>query len=247
MRYAPKFASDIVIRLPLFKVLMKRVPSIELLDNDEGTAQEISASLADLRNINRWFGGINTTETMLKTVARACGSKKLSVLEVASGRGDLPKAVGERTRSAGLELDITFSDRLASHLDGHTRSVAADVLSLPFSENAFDVVHSALFIHHLAPAQVADCIRESLRVCRKAVLVNDVVRHPLHLMLVYAGLPLFKSRITHNDAPASVRQAYTAAEVYDILRQIAGATIEIRSHYLFRMGVIVWKRGQAHV
>ena len=96
---------------------MKRVPSIELLDNDEGTPEEISASLSDLRNINHWFGGIGTSESMIRKVARASKQRKLSLLEVASGLGDLPKAVQQRTRRHGLELDITFSDRSASHLN----------------------------------------------------------------------------------------------------------------------------------
>jgi ubiquinone/menaquinone biosynthesis C-methylase UbiE len=220
---------------------MNRVPSIELLDNDEGTPEEISASLGDLRNINRWFGGLSTTESMVKQVARASGSSRLSLLEVASGRGDVPKAVDENIRHEGIELDITLSDRSAAHLDHRFPAVAADVLSLPFPDNSFDVVHSALFMHHFAPEQVVSCVRESLRVCRKAVLINDVVRHGLHLMLVYAGLPLFRSRMTHNDAPASVRQAYTMAEMRDMLRQIPGARVDISPHYLFRMGVIVWK------
>jgi ubiquinone/menaquinone biosynthesis C-methylase UbiE len=226
---------------------MKRVPSIELLDNDEGTPGEISASLSDLRNINHWFGGIGTSESMIRKVARASKQRKLSLLEVASGLGDLPKAVQQRTRRHGLELDITFSDRSASHLNQGTRAVAADVLSLPFADDSFDVVHSALFMHHLAPEEVVACVRESLRVCRTAVLINDVVRDRLHLMLVYAGLPLFRSRLTHNDAPASVRQAYTVAEMHQLLRIIPRATVQISTHFMFRMGVIVWKREQTHV
>ena len=220
---------------------MKRVPCIELLDTDSGTRSEIEASLKDLRNINRWFGGIATTESMVRDVARASGQRRISWLEVASGFGDLPKAVLERIRSSGLELDITLSDRSASHLNHSFPAVAADVLSLPFPENSFDVVSSTLFMHHLGPEQVVECVREGLRVCRKAVLINDVVRHPLHLMLVYSGLPLFRSRLTHHDAPASVRQAYTIEEMHALLKQIPGIKVEIKKHYLFRMGVIVWK------
>lgn len=220
---------------------MKRIPSIELLDNDEGTPEEIAASLADLNNINRWFGGISTTESMVKQVARTAGLRKLSLLEVASGLGYVPQKVSNRLRADGLEFSFTLCDRSASHLGRQLPAVAADVFSLPFPANTFDLVHSALFMHQLAPEQVLACVNESLRVARKAVLINDVVRHSLHLMLVYAGLPLFRSRITHNDAPASVRQAYTPDEMRALLKQIPGARIEIHRHLLFRMAVIVWK------
>jgi len=63
----------------------------------------------------------------------------------------------------------------------------------------------------------------------------------MHLALVYAGLPLFRSRLTHHDAPASVRQAYTTAEIRDLLKRTSAARVEIHRHYLFRMGVMVWK------
>jgi hypothetical protein len=83
--------------------------------------------------------------------------------------------------------------------------------------------------------------RESLRVCRVAVLVNDLVRHPLHLVLAYAGVPIYRSRITRNDAPASVKQAYTVEEMTEIFRRAGAAKLEAQRHFLFRMGVIAWK------
>lgn len=226
---------------------MKRVPCPELLDTDSGTPDQVASSLRDLRNINRWFGGIGTSESMLKSVAQSSRSHQISLLDVASGLGDLPKTLRQRMRRNGVDLQVTLSDRSASHLDHSFPAVAADVLSLPFRDNSFDVVTSSLFIHHLDPEQVVACVQESLRVCRRAVLINDVVRHPLHLLLVYSGLPLFRSRLTHHDAPASVRQAYTIGEMRSMLERIPQAQVEIRPHFLFRMGVIVWKRGRPDV
>ena len=82
---------------------------------------------------------------------------------------------------------------------------------------------------------------ESLRVSRLAVLVNDLVRHPLHLTLAYAGVPIYRSRITRNDAPASVKQAYTIEEMIGFFRSAGAAKVEAQKHFLFRMGVIAWR------
>ena len=49
---------------------MKRVVIPELLDTDCGTPSEVAASLGDLRRINRWFGGVTTTDEMIWRVAR---------------------------------------------------------------------------------------------------------------------------------------------------------------------------------
>ena len=40
---------------------MKRIVTTEWLDSDKGTPAEVAASLADLRGINRRFGGVATT------------------------------------------------------------------------------------------------------------------------------------------------------------------------------------------
>ncbi len=220
---------------------MKRVATSELLDTDAGTSAEVAASLGDLRRINRWFGGIATTEDLVARVARAIRASSLSLLEVAAGTGYVPEGVRERLRQRGLSLQVTSLDRAASHLSKGDRAVAGDALALPFRDESFDLVSCNLFVHHLDPRELQQFVDQGLRVCRVAVLINDLVRHPLHMSLVYAGMFLYRSRITRHDAPASVRQAYTPEEMQTLLAQTGAARVEIHRHYLFRMGVIAWK------
>jgi len=220
---------------------MKRVAIPELLDTDSGSPTEIAASLTDLNRINRWFGGISTTTSMIRRVAQKLRVSSLSMLEVAAGSGYVPERARRRLLHDGIELEVTLLDRVPSHLVNGNRAVAGDVLALPFRNASFDLVSSVIFLHHLSPDQVIQSVNEGLRVCRSAVLINDVVRHPIHLALVYVGYPLFRSRLTHHDAPASVRQAYTPSEMQDLLKHTGAAQVEIHRHYLFRMGVIAWK------
>jgi ubiquinone/menaquinone biosynthesis C-methylase UbiE len=220
---------------------MKRVVIPELLDTDSGSPAEIAAALSDLNRINRWFGGISTTTSMIRLVTQEMGLHSLSLLDVAAGSGYVSEKARRKLVRDGIELEVTLLDRAPSHLVNGNRAVAGDVLAIPFRDASFDLVGSVIFLHHLSPDQVIQSVNEALRVCRTAALINDLVRHPIHLALVYAGLPLFRSHITHHDAPASVRQAYTEAEMRELLKQTSAARVEIRSHYLFRMGVIVWK------
>jgi ubiquinone/menaquinone biosynthesis C-methylase UbiE len=221
---------------------MQRKVAAELLDDDLGSAAEIAESLADLRRINNWFGGTRTTIFLLRRVAVANSGRKLSVLEVGSGSGDVPLAAQKALAREGVELQLTLLDRARSHLPAHgTASLAGDALHLPFLDDTFDVVSSSLLAHHFAPDALRLLVHESLRVCRCAVLINDLIRSPAHLALVYLGLPLFRSRLTWNDAPASVRQAYTVDEMRDLLSQLRAGGVEITRHYLYRMGVLVWK------
>jgi ubiquinone/menaquinone biosynthesis C-methylase UbiE len=223
---------------------MQRVVIPELLDTDAGTPDEIRASLADLRAINRRFGGINTTRSMIERVVQTTGQTEFSMLDVAAGSGDVAAAVKQDLAPRGIHLTYTLLDSNASHLNGHRPSVVGSALALPFRDGSFDLVTCSLFLHHLEPVEICTFAAEALRVSRVAVLINDLRRSALHLALIYAGFPSF-SRLTRHDAPASVRRAYTQDEVRNMLAAIGFAQIEISSHYLFRMGVIAWKSNQS--
>ncbi|HEY7302906.1 MAG TPA: methyltransferase domain-containing protein [Bryobacteraceae bacterium] len=220
---------------------MRRVPSRELLDDDAGTAAEVMDSLADIRFLNHYFGGLPTTLCMVRRVVKASKRADLSMLEVAAGTGDLPRCVRARMQKNGVDLRLTLLDRCASHMCEERRKVVADALALPFADSTFDLINCCLFVHHLSPEQVAAFVKEALRCSRVAVLINDLVRHPIHFAMACAGRLIYRSRITRNDAPASVRQSYTTEEMRNMLQDCGAARVDITRHYFYRMGAIVWK------
>jgi methyltransferase family protein len=222
---------------------MRRVPTTELLDTDNGTPSEVAGSLHDLQRINRWFGGVSTTRNLIRSVSNRINKRELTMLGVAGGSGYVPTTAREGLARVGIKLQTTLLDRVVNHLgksNGQHR-LAGDALALPFSDNSFDLVASNLFVHHLSPAELTCFVREGVRVCTRAFLINDLIRSPLHLAAVYAGFPLYRSRLTRHDAPASVRQSYTPLEMAELLGRNTETPVEITRHYLFRMGVIVWK------
>ena len=220
---------------------MRRVVIPELLDTDAGTPAEIRGSLRDLRFINTCFGGVRTTACLVEQVTRQTGKRSLSLLEVAAGSGYVPERTRAVLRRRGIELHPTLLDRSPAHLNSSRPAVAGDALALPFADASFDLVSCSLFAHHLEPEELPRFVSEGLRVCRLALLINDLIRHPLHLLLVYAGLPVYRSRLTRHDAVASVRRAYTVDEMRALLAGAAASRLEFSRHYLFRMGVLVWK------
>ena len=221
---------------------MRRTVIPELLDSDAGSTQEIAASLQDLEGIARWFGGAGTLAALIARTAEQSGRRSLSVLDVGAGNGHVTRLARERLRSRGIEVEVTLLDRSAVHLS-HKNSAAAlagDALALPFREKSFDLVACSTFAHHLEPNEIILFVNRALAIAREAVLVNDLRRSAAHLALVYMGFPLFRSRLTRHDGPASVRRAYTPNEMEGILKQTQAAGIEISNHYLYRMGAIAW-------
>jgi hypothetical protein len=223
---------------------VKRVVTSELLDHDLGTAQEIKDSLRDLRGINQHLGGFKSVAAMLGTVANLRCENALTFLDVAGGTGDVAAQAAQDLLNAGIRIIPTVLDRAVSHMNGQRgclHKVSGDALQLPFASSSFDVVGSNLFTHHLEPDELGSFLRESLRVSRLAVIASDLRRNWFHWVAACAGRAIYRSRLTRNDAPASVRRAYTIAEILTGARLSGAAAYEVRRYYFQRFGLILWK------
>jgi ubiquinone/menaquinone biosynthesis C-methylase UbiE len=216
---------------------MQRVLVPELLDANLGTSEEINASLRDLERINRWFGGVHTTARLLREVVRRTHKNVLSLLDIAGAQSQV---VALAAKSAGVRVKVTVLDRAPSHLPAR-RGITADALALPFSDSSFDVAHCCLFLHHLTENEAQQFLQEALRVSRRAVLVNDLRRSPVHLAAVRFSAPLLFSRITQNDSVASVMRAFQVNELRTLFEKTGASSFDIERSFFFRMAGVLWK------
>jgi hypothetical protein len=233
---------------------MQRVDAEEILDSGSCSACDAQGVLTVLGRVNRWFGGVATTQKMVERVAQATGAKHFSLLEVAAGLGEVPEKVCAEVARLGITLDVTLLDRAQSHLPlnncgngkriQNNSRIVADALALPFGDGAFDLVSCSLFAHHLNAPLLAHFVREGLRVSRRALLINDLIRDPVHLALAYASFPIMRSRVAWLDGLTSVRRAYVPDEIRSLLASAFSpeVRVELSCNYLYRMGVIVWKK-----
>jgi ubiquinone/menaquinone biosynthesis C-methylase UbiE len=237
---------------------MQRVNAREILDSGGCSPADIATTLRDIARVNRWFGGVATTRKMVECVAQVSRVKRFSVLEVAAGSGQGSEMVRKSLARRGIAIDVTLSDLSRSHLLSENRArrshlpethgVVADARALPFGDGAFDLVSCSLFAHHLQPQELAQFVLEGIRVSRRALLINDLVRHRLHLAFAFAGYPIMQSRVAWLDGLTSVRRSYVPSEIRSMFASAfspARVQVEISRNYLFRMGVIVWK-GPSH-
>lgn len=221
---------------------MKRVVTPELLDEDLGSPEEIAATLLDLRSINQKLGGFSSMTKLLRKVAAKSGKRELTFLDVAGGTGDVAEQVSKSLARDGVEVSASVLDRAPAHMNGRLQTrVAGDALALPFAEDSFDVVGCNLFLHHLEPNEMTRFFHEALRVARVAVVVSDLRRNRFHWAAASLGRLIYRSRLTRNDAPASVRRAYTIPELENICGRSHAQNCDIGPLYFQRVGMILWK------
>ena len=223
---------------------MQRVVTPELLDEDLGTPEEIRNTLLDLRGFNRNFGGFRSVNGLLRNVAARNRLQSLSFLDVAGGTGDVAECAQRTLGAEGCQVRAIVLDRAMSHMAGTDLGLeraAGDALRLPFATASVDVVGSNLFCHHLEPAELVSFFNEALRVARFAVIASDLRRNLFLWVVAYVGRITYRSRLTRNDAPASVRRAYTMSEISALAKQTAAASFDIDPYYFQRLGLTLWK------
>ena len=208
-----------------------RIESDELLDEHDVPRADMERSLRDLRWINRYCGGVNVYRSLVRKLAPR------SIVDVGTGTSDLLESVAHVPLRIGVDFKI---DHLLFLRDGsRVHRIVGDARRLPFREGAVDLVTSSHFFHHFSPEENVGILEESLRVARK-VAVTDTQRHFAPLLFVHLlGLLRLVGRVTALDAPASVRQGYTAGEARLVTTRVRASEAKVVRKWPFRWAMIL--------
>jgi ubiquinone/menaquinone biosynthesis C-methylase UbiE len=225
-----------------------RRSALELLDSPASITAEIAENLADIRRLNLWFGGTSLAIRCLQPML--VGRQAITLLDVATGSGDVPLAQLNWAEHAGLQLRVTASDispEVLSEASGHIRRAdvrlcIADARRLPWPDRSFDVVQSCLALHHLGPADARIAIAEMWRVARVGIVITDLYRSRTAYLATWLVTRLAaRSRVTRHDGPLSVLRAYTPSELEALAEQAVIPGANVRRHLFFRQSLIAIK------
>ncbi len=203
----------------------------ELLDGPLDDEAALVANLLDLARINRLTGGTRLSERAIEALGPTT-----TILDVGTGAADIPMRLLARAAAHGQPLSITAIDSrpevLAAavaarpaieHVAGLVLAIA-DGRGLPYPDDAFDVAHASLVLHHLEPNEVIAFLVELRRVARNGVVINDLIRSRPNWIGAWLLLhAIARGRYTRHDGPLSVRRAYTRDELAGLIAD-AGLT-----------------------
>jgi len=235
---------------------MDRLTGVEeRLDGPLDDRRALVGNLRDLARVNRRLGGIDLTAAAIDALAP--GLAAISVLDVGTGAADIPLALIERGRARGRLVTVTGIDSrpevlaAAAQADPRvtmTRELAlhvGDGRALPYPDDAFDVAHSSMVVHHMDPSDACGLLAEMGRVARRGVVVNDLVRGRWRWLGAWLLSHLLtRNPFTRHDAPLSVRRAYTVGELTALLAA-AGLRVEGRFDGAFghRVALVARRNG----
>jgi ubiquinone/menaquinone biosynthesis C-methylase UbiE len=204
--------------------------TLEHLDGPLEDQAILAGNLRDLRRVNRYLGGIALSARAIDALvatADAAGvapthSQPVRLLDIGTGAADIPMALLAAWRASGRRLAVTAIDsrpEVIAAAGGSKGDIpglelaVADGRRLPYGDGAFDIAHASLLLHHLEPEEAVALLREMRRVASRGVVVNDLARGRLAWLGAWLLAHLATGNaFTRNDAPLSVRRAYTPVE-----------------------------------
>lgn len=233
--------------------LARRHLQPEIMDQPDLDVGRHDQALAGLARINRLSRSADLLWPPIERLARELG-RPLSLLDVATGAGDLPIALWRKARRAGLALTIAgcdISERAVEHarrraeLTGvpvryFQRDVLADEL-VDGGTRRWDIVVSSLFLHHLEESQAVELLRRMNAAAERLAIVNDLRRCRAGYWLAYLGARvLSRSDVVHVDGPRSVEGAFTLDEAQNLCRQAGLGHVEAQCRWPFRY-LLSWR------
>jgi ubiquinone/menaquinone biosynthesis C-methylase UbiE len=226
-----------------------RCDEAELMDLPDQDEVELAENLRDIRRVNRLLGG---TAIILRhlpcLIASIPPTQAISVLDLATGSGDIPLAISRWAKRHGTAMTIVASDlsepilrEARKQLANHPKITLAryDARAVPLPDKSVDIALCSLSLHHFRPDDAVHVLREMDRIARHGFILNDLRRGRIGYAAAWLAAHITtRNRLTRNDAPLSIRRAYTPDELADLLQRAGVAGARISTHLWFRMAAV---------
>jgi SAM-dependent methyltransferase len=215
---------------------------VEYLDDPAVDPRLVRRSLADVARSNTLFGG---TRAVIAEIRRALhtlesGCTALTLLDVGTGAGDIPRRAERVARARGVRLTTIGLDA-SETLAAATRpalaaAIRGDALALPIADRGVDLVICSQTLHHFPDDEARRVVRELDRVARVRVIISDIRRSWMAAGGIWmASFPLGFHPVSRHDGVVSVMRGYTPGELSELVTAAIGRPPVVRRRIGFRV------------
>jgi SAM-dependent methyltransferase len=221
----------------------------EIMDRPGNEPKLLRADLRVLEDINRFLGGYRIPLLYLSKLADSLRPGKiLTILDLATGAADVPRAIATWARARSVKVEITAVDgnpeilRIARENTTDWPEIRVEqqnLLALPYPAASFDVVLCSLALHHFSETDAVAILRRIRDIARGSWIINDLRRNRIAIGLgKVMAHTIITNPIARFDTPASCERAFTVAE-WRVMATRAGMNhFTIRRHRFFRMALV---------
>jgi ubiquinone/menaquinone biosynthesis C-methylase UbiE len=228
--------------MPLFPPLARAAGVLEIIDGPPVPFKDMACCMTDISRVNALFGGRMVTMIHVKRLIAALPADRLvTVLDVGTGAGDIPRELVRWARRQGRRIRIFALDRDAATLQiaatlvrdyPEIRFLRGDALALPIRAGSMDLTISAMTLHHLEPDAGVQYLAEMDRAARVGFVVNDLVRSRVaHWVVWLITRFITRGAISRHDGPLSVKRSYTPGEVGELCERAGLKGVDVVHHW----------------
>jgi SAM-dependent methyltransferase len=215
-------------------------------------------SLRDVALANRLFGGRRAVLAEVRRVLRdahaarartTVGTGPLTVLDIGTGLGDIPRAA-QRMAAAARQPLTTIGVELVPALAraagaACTHALAADAMALPFPDDSIDIVTCSQVLHHFDGPEADRLLQECTRVAKSAVIIGDLRRSWFAVAGLWAASFLLGFHpVSRHDGVVSILRGFTPHELHALVARATRCAVRTRRAPGFRV-VAVWSPHRA--
>ncbi len=224
--------------------LTQRIDCLELMDTQTLSPAVMRDTLAFLSVTNRYFGGAAVVLSRLKNwSSRWRRDQTIRILDVGTGGAEIPMAIIEWAKEAGVRVQVTAIDLVPEVVDIARENARAfpeisvqceDVFEL---NDEFDYVVASLLLHHIRPADSTRLLRHFDEIARRGMIISDLLRSSASYWAVSALSHLIGNKIVRHDGPLSVRRAFRIAELESLAREANLSYVRAKNEPWFRVSL----------
>jgi ubiquinone/menaquinone biosynthesis C-methylase UbiE len=176
----------------------------------------------------------------LKAVGRAA-----TLLDVGTGRGDIPSAVRKEAKALGLCVHTIGMDMslplVSSERAANDSVLRGDARCIPFRDHSVDVVMASQVLHHFRGEDAMTFVSEMNRVARNRVVISDLRRSVVAAAGIWIGsFALGFHPVSRHDGVVSVMRGFLPAELEDLVEAATGYRPDVTRRLAFRL-TTSWK------
>jgi len=210
----------------------------ELMDQAEllngRPSAELQRDLANLRWLNRHFGGISILHRFLKRwlipVILDPRQPRLRVLDLATGEGDLPRELITWCRKRNIAVTVDAVDANVATL-AVARELSTEFPEITFhlgdirtwssdKQSSWDLVLCSLALHHFSSEDAVQVLQNARQLSSRHLLVADLKRSLMGALGIWLRTAIFlREPMTVHDARLSIRRAFSSLELAELARR----------------------------
>jgi 2-polyprenyl-3-methyl-5-hydroxy-6-metoxy-1,4-benzoquinol methylase len=229
-----------------------RTNEVEIMDDFTMEGETLRVALDKISRINQLLGGNHLTlQGVKKILAKVYESKKIMIVDVGCGNGDMLRKLADYGTTNNLNFELigidanNYSIKYAEQLSSEYKNISyrcENIFDKAFEELEYDIILCTLTLHHFKNSEIVELLTIFNKNAKLGVVINDLQRSAIAYRLFQVLCVLFQlEKMSRNDGLISILRGFKKAELKEFAKKLNLQQSNIEWKWAFRYQWIINK------